>query len=477
MDDFDFEGPSFSLGIDLDDDEHNNQSVLVVEDSDPEPEPAADHVFKRNVRRRRLRRASTTSSTDPFPSTDYQPSYASNCNDEEEIEDFSSQDDLAQTLGESTSAKSQAMCSTSKASLPAQGSVVVKSVRKLQSNYQNEATPYLNLPKGDAARDTSVDKIKLPKITVSPLRKFQLVDSDSDDFLDNHEVHIGSVKKDVLQKTAKTGCGQTEPSGKRSVKESSTCSYRIEDLWKDFVSPKSFKISTPVLDEVCEEYSQTLKEKNDGKCPDPEHASYISDNGKVIGNITDQFVQNHPGSHGSIPPAHRYFFHNDKRIQNLVRSRLHNFYPLEIFDNSVVDQFGEPNIDYRSQFNHGGTSTTTKQPNRKSNVAGNSTKGCRNKKSRVERVSQVSESWVNPRVSASISKDASQRRVRADGSLNGGCPNEASSSGHWRTGSDGKKVYVSANGQELTGRLAYLNYKKDTGRLKKPRRKAAAKKK
>uniref|UniRef100_A0A7N0VA90 Uncharacterized protein n=1 Tax=Kalanchoe fedtschenkoi TaxID=63787 RepID=A0A7N0VA90_KALFE len=434
--DGDFEGPTFSLGIDL---EHiGGDSDLQVDDSDPE---TSQQPLKR------LRRGATATSFAPFPNT---PSFSSN----DDIEDSSSQDDLA--LGYTNTAQCQPMCSTSKTSLPAQGSVVVKSIRRLQSNCQNQGTLPQKTPKGVI----SGNKVDIPKLVVSPLRKFLLVQSDSEDFLDNHEVSTcsASAENDMLLKRAKSCYGRTEPSGKRLVKESSTGSCQNDDLWKDFLPPKSFNISTPVFDEICEEYFQTVKENTD--CKYPELGARIENDGNVYRKTLKHFVQNQPSLNGFIPPAHHYYFHNDMRIRNLVCSRLHNFYPLDALDDRENGQLHTPNIDYRSQFSHGGASTSRRQPNQQSNVAGGSTKGCRKYKSVVEKVSEVSERWVNPRVSAHIPKDAGRRRVRAGGSSDGGCQKNDSAMGRWFTGSDGKRVYISRSGQELTGKLAYLHYKK-----------------
>ena len=45
-----------------------------------------------------------------------------------------------------------------------------------------------------------------------------------------------------------------------------------------------------------------------------------------------------------LPPAHRYFFHEDPRIRQLVRSRLCNFSPLGV--NRVNQQPNVSRIDY-----------------------------------------------------------------------------------------------------------------------------------
>lgn len=45
------------------------------------------------------------------------------------------------------------------------------------------------------------------------------------------------------------------------------------------------------------------------------------------------------------PPVHQYFFHNDLRVQELVRTRLGNFFPLNA-ENIGSEQPNTSNIDY-----------------------------------------------------------------------------------------------------------------------------------
>ncbi|KAI8006678.1 hypothetical protein LOK49_LG07G03368 [Camellia lanceoleosa] len=52
-----------------------------------------------------------------------------------------------------------------------------------------------------------------------------------------------------------------------------------------------------------------------------------------------------------------------------------------------------------------------------------------------------------------VPKDAGKGQVHTTGR----------SSGHWCMGPDGKRVYVSENGQELMGKIAYRHYRKESG--------------
>ncbi|XP_071696503.1 uncharacterized protein [Rutidosis leptorrhynchoides] len=150
-------------------------------------------------------------------------------------------------------------------------------------------------------------------------------------------------------------------------------------------------------------------------------------------------------------PAHRYFCHDDPRIQELVRSRLPNFSPL---DNVTKRDFEKPStseIDYMGQFKCGQSS------NKKKN-------------SRKSKTEDMSDGWVNPKLG--VDKVTTKRAVKRKVHGANHTP------GRWLTGSDGKKVYVGKRGQELTGRVAYCQYKKESGAgFMKAKRKSSTKKK
>ncbi|KAJ9562617.1 hypothetical protein OSB04_007777 [Centaurea solstitialis] len=164
----------------------------------------------------------------------------------------------------------------------------------------------------------------------------------------------------------------------------------------------------------------------------------------------------------SFPPAHRYFFHNDSRIQELVRNRLPNFSPLS---NGDRDQHPcTSTINYKGQFSHGESS------NRKNKDSSSSRKT--SKRSKIEEESQ---GWVNPKLSVDkrLTKGTRKRKVYAG----------RQTAGRWLTDLDGKKpsfiyhfkflprfdhhfevlVYVSKMGEELSGQVAYRRYRKESG--------------
>lgn len=126
--------------------------------------------------------------------------------------------------------------------------------------------------------------------TCSPLRKFQLLDSDSED---NDHPSTSRVTKtnDSFSKGNESGSLQ--------------CS---EHLCKDFSPEAMFKIQTPALDDVCQDYFSSIKSNN----------------------------QETRQSLDFSPPSHRFFMHSDPRIQNLARQRLPNLLPLGLYNDKEV---------------------------------------------------------------------------------------------------------------------------------------------
>ncbi|KAL7593875.1 hypothetical protein Lser_V15G35355 [Lactuca serriola] len=168
----------------------------------------------------------------------------------------------------------------------------------------------------------------------------------------------------------------------------------------------------------------------------------------------------------SLPPAVHYFFHDDLRIQELVQSRLPNFFPLCKISNRELEQPSTLEIDYMGQFKCGASS---KQGVR--NIKDKKSSKTRSKISRKENVEETSQGWVNPKLCVDnkiITKDTPKRKAHA----------AQQSAGYWVIGQDGKRVYVGKRGQELTGRVAYMQYKKESGSwFKKAKRKSAKKNK
>lgn len=461
-----FEPPSFSLGFDFDLDSEpqttatidpsfskrssTNPSFRLIEEDDDFEIPDPPRTLKR------LRRGTPPESSSAAVAAQKLESVEMCGNVDDDIEEFSSQEDR-QREKEHSSMPHQSVCSSSKFPLHGHGALTKQSAsqRHVTKRKEVSSTP------ASASLETSSNKLLFPKLTVSPLRRFQLIDSDSDD---------PSVSEDANRETNKVDSSMKEkqynhappPSREQKRTKASVTVSQTEDLWKDFYTDKSVHVPTPALDEFCEEYFRSMKD-NSGD------VNQIHDKCKSQNKGSSQtfnFMNNDEQRLGDpIPPSHRYFFHNDPRIQKLVSSRLPYFFPLGARHDSRNEHSMSSVIDYRSQFSHGEGST--QQAAGKTNAETSSRRGRKNlKKPSAEEVSQGSESWVNPKSSRGIPKDAGKRRVQAVGQ----------SGGHWFTGPDGKRVYISKNGRELTGRIAYVHYRKESGAgFKRSKKKTAAK--
>ncbi|CAL5185490.1 unnamed protein product [Lathyrus oleraceus] len=321
---------------------------------------------------------------------------------------------------------------------------------------QDSKKQFDNLNQASAGLETGQSGSVFPngQLATSHLRRFQLLDSDDDD---DDAVMVCKVK---VGPSSSTGNRNRPPN---SLKRDKKVRFVDVDQNQKHLSPvkKNFSIPTPAFNNVCEEYFHSAKNTQVPKSNEPYR-------GANSGCQKDEQMWE---ASGPLPPAHCYFFHDNPKIQQLVRNRLCNFSPLG--DNTVNQQ---ENIDYMGQFNNGGsTSRRSKSKNlngsegwvdpkiissstRKKATKRNNTK--KNNESSKLNSSNDSASWVEP-------KDAGQRRVQASGEP----------AGHWYTGSDGRKVYVNKSGKESTGRNAYRNYRKESGAAsQKSKKKTTAKK-
>lgn len=291
-----------------------------------------------------------------------------------------------------------------------------------------------------------------------------MLDSDSDPDDPSESVHISrdvnGLDFSKQNKQNKPNNGHHQSSCEEKINSSIPISQK-QDLWKDFYSDKGHAIPTPAFDEFCNEYFDAAKERKQPSGPVHELGSGALGKGGTWKMMQSQDM----GS--ARPPSYRYFFHADLRIQALIRSRLSYFHPLGTSVEDVNKSSNASPIDYMGQFGHG--DGAKQQCARQANVGKSSGRtGKKSKKSDLREASHASDGWINPKKAASCPKDAGRRRVRADGQ----------SSGHWFTAENGKKVYVSKTGQELTGRLAYRSYKQESRRgFRRSKKKSASKKK
>ncbi|CAA7032409.1 unnamed protein product [Microthlaspi erraticum] len=385
------EPPSFSLGLDLDG------------ASDPQPESGSyqyrsspgedEHGFSSPVLKRLRRPNSIDSAKDDRGVASELLGCKEDRNDD--IEDLSSPDTDAP-------ASTRSHFSSFSPRVPLNGSGVISRAKRKQLD---------DVPASAGSGIASVASL-FQRSTRSPLRMFQLLDSDSED---DHPSTIRVTK--------------------RKVSGSMSC---MGDLWKDF-PPGVSKIQTPALDDVCQDYFSSIKTSN---------TAVASSSNTGFDHLTGfQQTQQFLDISQPSPPSHRFFLHSDPRIQNLARQRLPNFLPLGIVN--VKDSREEVSlIDYMNQFGSNDSSKT----------GVSSIKSCRrgqpnSKVSKRQECAQASEGWLNPKARSAAPNDAGKRRVTAN----------SGSAGHWFTSPEGRKVYISKSGQEFSGQSAYRCYKKETG--------------
>ncbi|CAA0383097.1 unnamed protein product [Arabidopsis thaliana] len=451
------EPPSFSLGFDLDaasdlqSEIHQNPSStgdqligdgdnepelgLTVSDSDRELEPDfTSPVLKR------LRRGINPNKC----SVKDDRSVAVEDRDDD-IEEFSSPEDFPTDAPAST----RSHFSSCSSRVPLHGSGVLSNQPSISRGKRKQSDV-----QASAASGISSVASLFQMSSRSPLRRFQLLDSDSED---DHP----STSRDLSGATKKhDSFSKNQPSiaskPKRKEPGSIPC---IKDLWKDF-SPASSKIQTPAFDDVCQDYFISIKTTSTAQ---KQSSAVASSSNSGNHNLTgfQQTELFHDFSHPS-PPSHRFFLHSDPRIRNLARQRLPNFFPLGIV-NDRESQREVFLVDYMNQFGSKGSSK----------AGDSSSKSCRrgktkSKVSKSQESAHNSEGWLNPKTRAAAPKDAGKRRVSAD----------SGSAGHWFRSPEGRKVYISKSGQEFSGQSAYRCYKKENGvGFKKSRKKRQPKKK
>ncbi|CAL9090707.1 unnamed protein product [Musa acuminata var. zebrina] len=384
---------------------------------------------------------------------------------DDDIEEFSSPENNP-SRDKSSSVRNHIAGSFSKFSLQNHGVLTGQSTTKLM--VPKISRPFDVLP---SAVSHEICNKKVFQNLSTPIRKIHLLSSDSDD----------SASEDKYKYKNKVDASKlrhqnliTENEQQRSLK------YRkhLEDsFWKDFNPINNINLATPALDEFCEEYIKSKKDPRPGQHRE-EDLTFCSSRVSGTKALADEIE----GSHRQIsisrntkpqcnltnpePPAFQYFYHDDMRIQTLVKRRLCYFVPLGAELHGAEKQPGAENLNYMSQF-----STTDVQSRAcKTNKQGlnrSFRKGKRPKDASPKKSSDATGDWMTPKNCTAIPKDAGKRRVHASGHQ----------SGHWFTDQNGRKAYVTKNGQELTGRVAYRQYKKDSGGFRKPRKKSAAKKK
>ncbi|KAG0478152.1 hypothetical protein HPP92_012871 [Vanilla planifolia] len=495
----DFSAPSFSLGLDLDvdiadvptEDEEEEANHLQKEESfhealiekvddhweaktldetqDEEPSPLILKRLRRGPQK--LASAAATVSSDVKTDCSMLESHTlENLNDE--IEEFSSPEKETWCRSDDfSSTQRQKSITSTKFSLMHHGFLKSNSGVKGASMI----TPASSGASCLVTLEASNDKTIFPRLTISPIRKINLVDSDSDESLTNRDERA----RNVDASSAEGRCLQAQNTSSKKQNFQSN-KYQTESFWEGFSPAKNFKLATPALDEFCKEYFSSFKNQNMNQQMGETNASNVSTS-KVLSN--DGFVgqcdglyqmKNSTGKMGSNwdfssaqPPAYRYFCHTNPSIQALIRQRFPHFIPIGLENNNKSLHLGAENIDHMGQSNSKDAcgkvcSVRTKAAKTSSSKRRNNHK-CSND---VESLDPAG-TWVTPKRKSSIPKDAGKRRISAVGHQ----------SGYWFTNQDGRKVYVNKEGEELSGQMAYKQYKKDSGGFKKSKRKVATAKK
>lgn len=204
--------------------------------------------------------------------------------------------------------------SCSKISLRNQGVLTSQSTTKIKTKKITPSSISSTLSNLEKSHKTKL----LPKLTISPLRKIHVLDTDSDS--DNYSDPGFDQKKNE----AKLGKERKEKAS----------------------------MATPALDEFCKEY---FRSKNDLNAPlktnEPGTSACSS---RVFDPIefTKEFEDILPkdGSSNEFSnnylPCYKYFNHSDARIYALVRERLPHFTPIGMLNGRANGQNGRENLDY-----------------------------------------------------------------------------------------------------------------------------------
>jgi len=249
----------------------------------------------------------------------------------------------------SPSLQSHATCSSSKVSLRYSGVLSSQSTSKFKTPKISQAykasTP--------ASFEASSSKDLFPRLTISPLRKIHLLDSDSDDPSSSKE-KVDSKEVDPSNKKRKGAPFQCTI--RNNEKPFQSHEHQTESFWKDFSPKENINLATPALDEFCDEYFNSAKDQKVGHCSEGAPSfcsSRVLDPDDTINDFEDPFQQktsSRKSDHNwnfphPKPPVYQYFFHDDARIRSLIRERLPHFVPIGAEDHRGTQQFGD-DLDY-----------------------------------------------------------------------------------------------------------------------------------
>ncbi|TVU16104.1 hypothetical protein EJB05_39654, partial [Eragrostis curvula] len=278
--------------------------------------------------------------------------------------------------------------SNSKFSLLNHGVLMSQSATKAKiSKLKQQSTSSASTP-----LEESCTKKLLPKITISPLRKIHLLDSDTDadDDQNQNKANKPASPLKSRQESMNKYIGKDPTLQQNSKFQRSTAAWKSEakvhENW-----------ATPALDEFCSEYFNSVKESGQPQQKESSSLSRSNVSHLYQGSSTGAVLDENPADNS--PPAVHYFFHQDPMVRDLVRERLQHFFPIGTESTRENEQRRAENISY-GQFGLSGAATN---------------------------------GWVTPGRSIPVPTDVGRRRVHASGTQSG--------SGHWYTGEDGRKEY------------------------------------
>jgi hypothetical protein len=194
--------------------------------------------------------------------------------------------------------------------------------------------------------EESCTKKLLPKITISPMRKILLLDSDTDaddDSNQNKAKKPASPLKNNQESMNKYI--QKDPTVQQNIKPQGATAVwkKSQDNW-----------ATPALDEFCSEYFISIKDSGQPRQKENSFCHSNTSQPKSIGETEGHLHQS--SSNGAVlddnltdncPPAVHYFFHNDPMVRDLVRERLQHFFPIGTESTGGNEQSRAENLSYR----------------------------------------------------------------------------------------------------------------------------------
>lgn len=249
----------------------------------------------------------------------------------------------------SSTKQTQSICNSLKKSL--HGS------RVLSTNSSAKLKRTCILPSSDTGSSIVTEfngnRVMFPKLTISPLRKIQFSDSDTDNSPTQERQHNNPQKVDFSKNRNRLDDKDRPPLIPNS---NILLSNKNVNKRKNISPIKHVNFATPAFDNFCEEYYDSANKSNfdqfeKGKTTmldlSPHSPCHFTDrfeslwNDGMVKDAEQQWDLPDPK-----PPSYQYFFHVDARISKLVKARLFNFVPLSTQSPEAGQPFGTESINY-----------------------------------------------------------------------------------------------------------------------------------